>query len=163
MLGGFRHYQREGVDLETLESAIRFLWANISSGATPQDRIDDCERLLLTDSEAWEWHRPWAQGAVIAVVAALRTLIEADPATAAEPATYAVDVLDLKIIYDLNLDMHIAGSEQVVNNHPFMAREVNRQIRDLDDMANALASNEAEWLQVLRDRAEREAADFFPE
>src|SRR5688572_472793 len=87
-IGGFAYYAKEAAapGLETLHKAAEFVWANIFSGAASQAYIDECERLLSTDSEAWEWHRPWAQGATLGMIAALRTLVQADTAVAIQPA-----------------------------------------------------------------------------
>lgn len=160
--GGFAAYVAEGGDREqaaTLEAALDHLWSHAVGGGVAQPPIDACEPILSTESELWEWHRPWAEGAVLATIAALRTLETATASIAVQPAVHAVEALDLRIIYDLRLDMNIAASEEAVANHPAMQRELARQKRDLEEIAPLTAQVAAGQLEAMRARAREEAAD----
>jgi hypothetical protein len=164
MLGAYAKYSNRtgrGIPSQLCEVLAR-LWADLAGipmseqeVATMIDRATDL--LPGEDDRPWALEQGAAEGAVSAVLYALRSRKSGLAEEAGWAATVACDALDDFVIIRDDIDTNVPGSEARVAADPLMQAELARQQRDLEEMLQGTTT-----AQGLRERSKSEAALFIP-
>jgi Protein of unknown function (DUF416) len=157
----------EGIGgLGAIEAVLDDLWANPSRPDNPQEIEELIEELMALIPQEDVTHGQWrqvvtnAQNAGMSAIYALRTKLSGKPQEAVWAARVAYEALDNLVINTEGIDTNNPGEEARVLSHPLVQAELDRQWRDLEDLASS-ARGTGEVIERVRERAKADASVFW--
>lgn len=167
LLPAYRAYsvRRATASKDTLRWALDRVWEVASGeklGVDPEDAFKQCIALVPPgdECECENEGQEYAEDAVVAVACSVRVATSGDTSKALVSATRCYEALDTFLSYELDIDFNSPGAEAAVLGHPLVQAELERQRRDLRDLAAAEVTP-SEVVQRVRARAVQEAHLFF--
>lgn len=163
------HQETGEGDPAALAGMLERVWQDLSGRPMATDdlrsMIDRC--MVLTPSEEavdhWTDHHAYAEDASASVAYALRTRLTGEAQEAAWAARRAYESLDQYVIRQLGIDVNEPRAEDRIVGHPLIQKELEREERDLEELATGPDRSSAPDVLVaaLRARAEEEGTHFF--
>jgi uncharacterized protein YjaG (DUF416 family) len=153
-------------DVETLRGALSRLWQDLAGDALSELEIHGAARrclALVPPEEPWLESQPSAEDAAASVVYALQSRVNEGSQEALWSARRAYDALDSLVRGDRPAVPVTASPDQRALEHELVQAELARQARDLQELLDAQDRDVAPIAARLRERANREARDFFGE
>jgi uncharacterized protein YjaG (DUF416 family) len=119
------------------------LWLDLEgkqvSAEQAQEDIDVCMSLIpQEDLEPWVVEQVYAENATAAVAYALTSRQTGETQEAIWAARQVYEALDHFIIARDRIDINSSGAEGTIMSHPLMQNELQRQDRDLRDLASGM-------------------------
>jgi uncharacterized protein YjaG (DUF416 family) len=146
---------------DQLEALLERLWNDVTGqemgAAELQVALDTCMHLIPREDEGWDGEtQAYAEDAAAALAYALRARLSGDPREAALAGRRVYEAVD----YFLNSTggLPLDASEEVILSHPLIQAELQRQQRDLDEIAQmARTEFSPSRLREMRERSKGEA------
>jgi uncharacterized protein YjaG (DUF416 family) len=157
------HSQTGQGDPDTLQHALDDVWQHPNM-AVSEEQIEEVMALIPQEdgfAGLWTQRATNAQNAGMSVIYALRTRLCGEAQEAAWAARVAYEALDNVVINSEGIDTNNPDGEHRVLSHPLIQAELARQHWNLDELRCASASDLANVIERVRNRARAEAAIFF--
>lgn len=140
------------MDIKVFAEAFSYVLNNLISNdvdaSTLQALLNRCMRVLPSEEDAWENGLPYAEDATAVIIYCIRLLLTGDTQEAVWAAKRIYEAVDSFVINAYQVDVNNVDGEKFILNHPIVRNELTRQVRDLEELANAKGS-----LQELKDVA----------
>ena len=148
-------------DATRLEALVEQLGHDLDrselNDATLESAIETCSSLIPDEADGWEEEtQPYAEDAAAAVAYALRARLTGSSQEAAWAGRRAYEAIDYFV--SKSADRFDLQTDAEALEHPLLQAELNRQLRDLRELA---ASPSDELLRSLLERSQRESEEFF--
>lgn len=153
-------------DPQAVQSIASRLWSDLK-GETMSDQnlrlvVDQCEDLIPGENqEPWIASQAYADDAVSALAYALRCRISSDPQDAVWASRRALDAVDSFVCNVLMPGVETSDIYKNVQSHPLVQAELERQRRDLAELAEMTNENFTQRIVSFEQRAVDESNDVF--
>lgn len=157
-------------DFEAVRALADKLWTDLLNGYRMSTEelttaIDEGMALLPSEhEEGWDETEPYAEGAASALIYSFRARLTEAAQEAAWAARCAYDAFDHLVQDRAGIDPTTPEDEAAILSHPLMQRELGRQLRDLQELAELPRLDVADAsarLEAMLTRARREGEEVF--
>lgn len=157
--------KQRGFDSTPYFAALNYIWGSVgtmkSDGFEVGSLLNECERTLPNEEDAWKAGCPYADDATAAILYCLRYILSGDQQEAIWAAKRAYEVADNFVMTHADYDIDSPDDEIKILHHPVVQNELSRQLRDLCELRGIGLSAWQRRCNDLRSRAKSDAVIFL--
>jgi uncharacterized protein len=166
MMPGLRQFSNEtGYAISLYDKCLELGWKHLVDGLAR----DECDELWYRCLEQAPRTEDFTNGLVSAALNAalsiallMKFVVDRDVDHVVEIASLARDTADLYVQHVSAIKIITSTSEDSIQNHPLLQKELGRQQLDLEFLTSVLTEEAAQFVPILRERA-RGASPVIPQ
>jgi uncharacterized protein YjaG (DUF416 family) len=149
-----------------LIEGLEAVWQDPGCADTPaaQVSLEELTGLVPGEDDVWPWtiEIGHAQDAGIAAYHAIAAWLTGETSEAAWAASLAVDAVDSFVVYSNDIDVNDPAAKQRLAKDPLIVAEIDRQERDLSELAQSWERDVRIVADSFRSRARAESRLVWP-